>query len=132
MCNTKTPKEKQVLCSRCGKVANPDDSWIHDWPLYGRIEVGFPSQAFAALGGAKHIADREHFIWWRRGHPALITNEAQEICFLWGNGYKYDSRGRYRLCYDCQRELLNMLGRFFGIDKEIDRIRKGLSNEKDE
>ncbi|MBU2061154.1 MAG: hypothetical protein KKH44_04805 [Bacteroidetes bacterium] len=123
MCRNVTPKNKQELCSRCGQVANPTDGWEHDWPLYGKIEIGFPAQAFAFLGGASCIADSEHFDWWHKGHPAMTSNEAQSITFEWGNGYKYDSKGRYRLCYQCQKKLLKTIGKFFGIDEEVRKIK---------
>jgi len=123
MCRNITPIEKQVQCSRCGAVANPNDGWEHGWPLYGKIEVGFPAQIFAFLGGAKNIADKEHFDWWHEGHPALTENGAQGVIFEWGNGYRYDSTGRYRICYDCQKALLYVLGGFFGIKKRAQELR---------
>ena len=123
MCRTITPLDKQVKCSRCDKVANPTDGWEHGFPLYGRIEVGFPAQIFAFLGGADIIAFAEHFKWWSEGHPAIKKNGAQEVIFEWGNGYKYDSPN-YRLCRDCQKKLIQMLGEFFGIKKRVEEIRE--------
>ena len=123
MCRNVTPEAQRVACSRCGECANPSDGWEHSWPLYGRLDIGFPSQAFGHLGGCEHIADREHFEWWREGHPAMTTNEAQEVIFEWGNGYRFDSTGRYRLCYDCQKQLLRVIGEFFGIPKRVAELR---------
>lgn len=118
-----TSEKERVMCSRCDKVANPSDGWEHGWPLYGKIHVGFPGQLFAFLGGAEHIADTEHFEWWKEGHPAIKEGGSQETIFEWGNGYRYDSKGRYRLCYDCQKQFLYMLGDFFGIKQRVDEIR---------
>lgn len=128
MCRKPTPASKLVRCGRCNKVANPTDGWEHGWPLYGHLEVGFPAQAFGALCGMGHVAAPEHFQWWAEGHPALIENGAQEIIFEWGTGYHFDSKGRFRLCYICQKELLKMLGQFFGIPKraaELKQISQG-------
>lgn len=130
MCRTITPKDKKILCSRCNEIANPTDGWEHGWPLYGRIELGFPAQAFAFLGGAKHIADSEHFKWWHEGHPAMIENGAQDVTFEWGNGHQFDSTGRFRLCYDCQKELLKTIGAFFGIPDRVAELAK--SNDYDQ
>ena len=114
---------------RCGEIANPTDGWEHSWPLYGRIEIGFPAQLFAFLGGAKYIADEEHFKVWSEGHKAMIENGAQSATFEWGNGHKFDSRGRYRLCYECQKKLLHVIGEFFGIKDRVDEVRKKLGKE---
>lgn len=123
MCRKVTPEEKRVECSRCKEVANPNNGWEHGWPLYGRIELGFPAQAFAFLGGARSIADREHFSWWNEGHPAMTKNGAQDITFEWGNGYRFDSTGRYRLCYECQKKLLRVIGEFFGIPDRVAELK---------
>ena len=113
MCRTLTPEDKQVACSRCGNAANPNDGWEHEWPLYGRLHVGFPAQAFAALCG-KRIAGEDQFRAWNKGHPSMVKNGAQDVVFEWGNGVEYDSTDRYRLCYECQRVLLGVIGEFFG------------------
>lgn len=124
MCRKVTPKEEHIKCSRCNKVANPTDSWEYGWPLYGKLEIGFPGQAFAYLGGAEYIADKEHFAWWSKGHPAMVRNEAQEVVFEWGNGYKYDSEKRFRMCYYCQKELLYAIGKFFKIPQEVEKLKE--------
>lgn len=117
MCETATPINQQVKCGRCGNVANPTDHWAHGWPLYGKIKIGFPAQAFGALCGMEHIADDEHWLWWREGHPAMTTNDAQEVCFEW----KHDNP--YRLCYDCQKELLRVIGEFFKIPERASELK---------
>jgi hypothetical protein len=121
---TATPESERILCSRCDKCANPTDGWENGWPLYGRLDIGFPAQAFGHLGRCNHCADAEHFEWWREGHPAMTVNEAQAVTFEWGNGHQYDSRGRYRLCYDCQKELLHVLGDFFGIPQRVAELKQ--------
>jgi hypothetical protein len=118
MCRTITLIEERVSCSRCGKTANPTDGWEHGWPLYGYIHLGFPAQAFVALRCGPPCGDESDFEWWEKGHPAMIQNDAQEVKFQWGNGMTYDSVGRYRLCYDCQKALLGVIGTFFGIPKQ--------------
>ena len=87
--------------------------------------MGFPAQTFAFLAGCKHIADRAAFQVWDENHPAFTRWAAQEIVIEWGNGYQYDSTGRYRLCYNCQKVLLEVLGQFFGIKSRADAIREG-------
>ena len=124
MCRTLTQKDKIVHCGRCGEPANPNDGWENGWPLYGRIHLGFPAQAFGALCGMEFIAERHHFKWWHKGHPAMTTNGAQEVVFEWGNGNTYDSTGRYRLCYECQKELLKVIGKFFGIPEHAEELRE--------
>jgi hypothetical protein len=109
MCRKTTSLEDQVKCGRCGEVANPTDGWEHGWPLYGEIKIGFPAQAFGALCGMKHIAEPEHFSWWNEGHPAMIDNSAQSVAFEW------DCDKEWRLCYECQKELLRVIGNFFKI-----------------
>lgn len=74
MCRNITPEDKIERCGRCGSVANPTDGWEHSWPLYGKIDLGFPAQAFGALCGMQHIAEKEHFKWWSEGHPAMTDN----------------------------------------------------------
>lgn len=110
-------RKKLTRCSRCGRDDTNSHSWEDGWPNYGRIELGFSSQAFAALCGAKGCAEEEHFAAWRKGHPAMVENQAQSVIFEWGNGYKFDSRDRYRLCRECQRSLLTVVGNFFGYGK---------------
>jgi hypothetical protein len=90
--------------------------------LYGKLDLGFPGQAFGALGGAKKIAEAHHFKWWHEGHPAMTVNDAQRVTFEWGNGYQYDSQGRFRLCYDCQKTLLKVVGDFFGIPERANQL----------
>ena len=115
MCRSLTPDDKRTTCSRCGQCANPNDGWEHEWPNNGRVEIGAASQVFAPLCGAANCADRVHFEAWHRGHPAIVTFDAQAVVFEWGNGYKFDSTGRYRLCYECQRAFAAVIGVFFGM-----------------
>ena len=112
MCRTATQESDKVPCSRCGRTANPNDGWEHEWPIYGRLDIGYHSQAFVELAGGDVDAG---FQMWEQGHPAMIQDDAQRVVFEWGNGYQYDSTGRYRMCCKCQRELLAVVGRFFGI-----------------
>ena len=121
MCRQATPKEKQVLCSRCKQVANPTDGWEHDWPLYGNMSIGFPAQIFAALCGTP-IADEEHFELWREKHPAFIEHYAQSVKIEWG------SDKPYRLCYDCQQQLLGIIGEFFGLPQRAAEIKANMES----
>jgi len=102
-----------TCCSRCG--GKIDDSWWNEWPNYGKIELGFAAQAFGALGGFEHIAGSRVP---DKPHKAMVQDDAQEVIFQWGAGYKYDSTDRYRLCYDCQKELLKTIGAFFRYGKD--------------
>jgi|AVFP01.1.fsa_nt_gi hypothetical protein len=105
-----------TCCSRCGGKID-GDRWENGWPNYGYIHLGFAAQAFGALAGMEHIASREHFEAWSKRHKAMTKNDAQEVVFEWGAGYKYDSSDRYRLCYKCQKELLKTIGAFFGYGR---------------
>jgi hypothetical protein len=106
MCRTRTPDSERIPCSRCKNVANPNDGWEHGWPLFGRLDVGIHSCAAHKLGDPTWTP-----------HPAIRDYGAQRVIFEWGNGYEYDSRGRYRLCAECQADLLGVLGAFFGVGK---------------
>ena len=108
-------KDERISCNRCGHCANPNAGWEHDWPLYGRIEIGFPAQIFCALGSGGHTANDEDFELWHnaKSHGAVKDFSAQSITLEWGNGYKFDSRGKFRLCYNCQKALLQAIGAFF-------------------
>jgi hypothetical protein len=118
MCRTKTPDDEIVKCGRCGESANPNDGWEHGWPLQGKIDVGFPAQAFGALCGMQFIAEPKHFAWWKEGHPAMTKNDAQHIIFEWKH------TDEWRLCYDCQKELLRTIGKFFKIPERVEEIKK--------
>jgi len=98
-------------CGRCGSKEIDTPAWHTGWPNYGMIELGAASQAFAHLCG-ENIAGQKEFDAWHKGHPAMVKNEAQEVVFQWGGGYKNISTA-YRLCYDCQHELLALVGAFF-------------------
>lgn len=117
MCRTTTPEHEQITCGRCGEVANPTDGWEHGWPLFGTIDIGFPAQAFGALCGMRHIAEDHHFKWWGQGHPAMTRNGAQRITFAW----KHDAA--WRLCYNCQKELLCLIGQFFKIPEAVEALK---------
>lgn len=120
MCRSATPEKDRVNCGRCSKCINPTDGWESGWPLYGTITLGFASQAFAYLCGGHNIATGAQFKWWDEGHPAMSKNGAQLVEFKW------DSESRWRLCYDCQKELLQTVGKFFGIDKRAREIEREL------
>lgn len=113
MCSRATSKDEQVLCSHCGKVANPSDRWENGWPLYGKITIGLDCCALDSLWGDDWHESNLSF-----NHPAMIKSNFQQINFEWGNGYKFDSTGRYRLCWYCQRLLMGVIGDFFKSDKE--------------
>jgi len=117
MCRNITPVDEQVKCGRCGCIANPTDGWEHGWPLRGKLDVEFPAQAFGALCGMEHIAKPEHFKFWHEGHPAMTENGAQHVTFEW------DSKAAWRLCYDCQKELLRTIGAFFKIPEAAEKLR---------
>ena len=118
MCRKRTPESEWVFCGRCGEVANPTDGREHGWPLRGKLDILFPAQAFGALCGMEHIAERHHFRWSREGHPAMTRSEAQHVTFEWG------ATSDWRLCYDCQKELLHTIGRFFKIPERADELRE--------
>ena len=112
MCSIPTPPSKTVTCGRCGKVANPSDSWVHGWPLLGRIEIGIHSVAGAFLTQGRCPIPT---------HDALTYYGAQFVRFEWGLGTKRDGHEYrnpdFRMCANCQEELLAVLGRFFGLDQ---------------
>lgn len=116
MCRTLTPPKEVVACSRCAKPANPTDGWEHGWPLYGRIEVGFPACSMDYLRPDPYNMKIER--WSAFDHPVVKRDECgwQNFVAEWGNGYKFDSSGRYRLCYECQKALLRTLGKFFDFE----------------
>lgn len=124
MCRNRTPESEQVPCSRCGEVANPDDGWEHGWPLYGRLELGYHScigyrLRHGTYAGAPDDPDWQQFDYTK--HPAVVgTQTAQRVEFEWGNGHKYDSTDRYRLCECCQSHLLHLLGWFFGMTDRME------------
>lgn len=105
-----------VRCGRCGSREIDGPRWENGWPNYGKIELGFAAQAFGALCGMRHCADREHFLVWREGHPAMTKNGAQHVCFEWKPGTKY------RLCYNCQKALLGVVGEFFGFPQRAKEL----------
>jgi hypothetical protein len=99
-------KRAGEACSRCGSLLH---GWEDGWPNHGVIDLGASSQAFAALRGRPNVAEDSDFAWWRHGHPAMTVNEAQRVKFEWRDG------AAYHLCFRCQRELLRIVGAFFGI-----------------
>lgn len=108
MCRTPTPAAERVACGRCGKCANPNDGWEHGWPLEGEISMGFSSCAFARLARRSARTVKDERSAWSRGHPAFVENEAQHVRIRWTH------ESAWRLCHDCQGELLEILGEFFG------------------
>jgi len=122
MCNTVTGNKDKILCSRCGQVANPTDSWVHDWPNYGYIKVGFEScidwELFRKVltKSPLDIDFRDHelvkaVIW--ETHPAVKHFGFQGIEIEWSGDYPKGLSRKYRLCRECQKELLAILGQFF-------------------
>jgi len=124
MCNTVTEGEDKILCSRCGKVANPTDSWVHGWPNYGEIKLGYESCIDWKL--FKKVSDMSPLDTNFRdqelvrsvinlNHPAVKNFDFQQIEIEWSAYVDYPRRlsGKYRLCRDCQAELLVLLGQFF-------------------
>lgn len=95
----------QDICGHCKEPIQP--GWENGWPLFGTIDLGFSAQAFGALCGMKTCASEAHFEIWSLGHPALEINEAQHLRFRW------TEKTDYRLCYSCQKELINLVGKFF-------------------
>jgi hypothetical protein len=109
MCRTATPIDKQVPCSRCGEVANPDDGWENGWPLAGEISAGFPSQLYRYLvpGASWNSGRDDRAFKLAKQHPAIKELGMQNVVFRWGE------RMPYRLCYECQQRLLQVIGDFF-------------------
>ena len=124
MCNTATKEEDKVLCSRCNVVANPNDSWEHDWPNYGTINLGASSVIHWSLHrrvtpkGPHDEEFQKHKIVkavTEGKHPAVQTFGYQDISIQWAgyDRYPIGMNTRYRLCYECQHELLEIIGEFF-------------------
>lgn len=122
MCETVTPPEQWKYCDRCGNILNRTDRWEYDWPNYGTITLGYNSCIDTHLvGGYRASRDRT---WLKEGHPALTEFGFQRVTFRWG---KMGENEKYRLCLDCQTELIQMIGRFFAIPdlqhrKEVERL----------
>lgn len=106
MCNQPTPEEQQVNCGRCGRVANPNDSWVHGWPLHGSINLGIHCSSSTYLEGGRWPMDEPKP---DRTPAAMTKYQAQEVEFVWG------PERRYRLCIECQQLLLEIIGCFFGM-----------------
>ena len=123
MCRNPTKEEEQVLCSRCGNVANPDDGWENDWPNYGQILLGFNSVIHwplleKAVGPSFNPGYHENPIVKSvisGKHPAVkLFGAYQSIIIEWSAGdYPASISKKYRLCRDCQRDLLTIIGEFF-------------------
>jgi hypothetical protein len=104
-------------CDRC--LGNAETGrWESGWPMKGAIDMLAASQAFAKLAGVTGCADKEHFDWWREGHPAMTINEAQHVRFEWSHD------GKFRLCYDCHNKLLAVIGEFFGVPRRVAQLKK--------
>ena len=100
--------KKGKLCFHCGEEIG--ESWEEGWCNYGNITIGISCCSLEYLW-----EDRELDIGFE--HPAMIESGYQEINLQWGSGYKFDSKERgYRLCWDCQRELMGLVGGFFRKD----------------
>jgi len=117
MCRNATPEAEQMPCWRCGKVANPTDGWEHGWPLTGSIKVGFPSCLPSSLF-------RESLLAKDKREPELMSPLVdkwgyQDISLSWG-----PSQDTYRLCYDCQKAFLEVVGDFFFTDTHKNLITK--------
>lgn len=116
MCNTSTPADKKVTCSRCGGIANPTDSWEHGWPLRGVIDMGFPSRLpdYIFKGG---FCNETRYPELRT--PLVTKWGYQDIRLEWG-----PNRGRYRLCFSCQAQFLGLIGDFFFTAKHKEWLEK--------
>ena len=141
MCDTITENKDKILCSRCEEVANPTDSWIDDWPNYGSIRLGYEScidwELFRKVLTKSPLdfdfRDQELIkSVINETHPAVKHFGFQEIGIEWA-GYSFPKgfSEKYRLCRECQKELLAILGQFFfsNLPKEqpiklLDRGRK--------
>jgi hypothetical protein len=122
MCRTLTKEESQVLCSRCGAVANPTDSWENDWPNYGHIVIGFCGTIQDVLlhrvPGTPDEKEKMVYALFNCKHPALSHKSctyAQKVDIEWAAYNKYPGKmnTKYRLCRPCQKELLEIIGEFF-------------------
>jgi len=98
-------------CSHCGKSIG--NRWEEGWPMYGNITLGIDCCSLEYLWSKeKQNEERLEF-----NHPAMIGSGYQEINIQWGNGHKFDSKGRgYRICWHCQRKLIRQIGTFFEND----------------
>ena len=109
------PLVSLTRCNRCEKDVDKG-GWHNGWPNYGRIQLGFAAQASAVMmgiGTATSEAVKASAIT----HDAVVDSKGQEVTIEWGAGYIYDSKARYRLCYNCQKELLKTVGAFFKFDE---------------
>lgn len=123
MCETITKDEKKVLCSRCGEVANPTDSWLDDWPNYGYIKLAYGScidwELFRQVSSKSPLEEdfREQELIRAvidELHPAVKHFGFQGIELEWSAAdYPRELKKKYRLCRNCQRQLLAILGKFF-------------------
>lgn len=116
MCRQVTPKDKHFPCGRCGNVANPTDGWEHAWPLRGTLEIGFPSQIFVPLFG-QYDGSGE---FWQQSHPVIKKFDAQNVIIQWEGDNTYNDKtgvANYRLCYECQKQLLQVIGQFFKFNE---------------
>ena len=100
-------------CGRCGQGIG-GERWEYGWPNYGRIEIGFAAQIGYAMGGSTPFSGCVRF---------AVNDEAQSAVFQWSNGYRpgglVEHESEHHLCFDCQRELLKLLGAFFGARSRV-------------
>jgi len=96
-------------CSRCEKKITT--YWEDNWPNYGHIHLGISGQSERVL--TKHAKTKYPYQDHTKGCKAFTKSDPQELIIEWGSGYKYESRERYRLCCNCQVELVEILGDFF-------------------
>lgn len=123
MCEEITKDEDKILCSRCGGIANPTDGWQCGWPNYGHIRLGYASciqwelfrQVFSKSPLEADFNEQElvRAVIGEK-HPAVKRFGFQGIEIEWSvAGYPQELDAKYRLCRNCQKELLAILGKFF-------------------
>lgn len=103
--NTGTP----LQCSRCHQKNIYESNWEHTISS-GRIVAVQSAQIFASLAGDANTATDVGFRLWQDGHPAIKRMSAQDVEFAW-SGTSQD----YRLCYECHKSFLKMIGKFFRV-----------------
>ena len=93
--------------------------------MYGKIDLGFHSQIFVYLSGGDYSDSVDFEFWDTHKHPAVKEFTAQSIIFEWGSGVKYGrDKSRIRLCSNCQKALIKLVGGFFHFDMVNNNMRR--------
>lgn len=112
-----SPEWEEILetCDRCGNDTELEKRNIGYTGTNGEIRLEAAAQAFGYLQGAKYIASKKHFENWnvQNSNSPITKNRAQEVEFKWGTNNK-----DYNLCWQCQKELLRVIGAFFGYGNQ--------------